>query len=122
MLAGGSDNDCLIGDTGNNHFVFNTQSDGLNQIVDFNIGDVLDFQHGSGMAFGNDLAVGAPIPERSPRPTLSLERLKARSVLQELASGTTPALQLSITTPTATPVAVLFNWLSWRTESSVNNG
>ena len=61
-LSGGSGNDVLVGGTGNDtltggagldQFVFNLKTEGLDQIKDFSLGDLIDFSHS---AFGNGLA------------------------------------------------------------------
>ena len=55
VLIGGTGNDTLTGGAGNDQFVFNATNEGLNQITDFSLGDLLDF---SRAGFGNGLAVG----------------------------------------------------------------
>jgi Ca2+-binding RTX toxin-like protein len=55
-LTGGGGGDLLRGGSGSDHFVYNSKSDGLDQIVDFQSGlDVLDF---SSAGFGKHLAAG----------------------------------------------------------------
>ena len=55
VLIGGTGNDTLTGGAGNNQFVFNATNEGLDQITDFHLGDLVDF---SRAGFGNGLAVG----------------------------------------------------------------
>lgn len=55
-IVGGAGADQLSGGPGNDHFVFNFKTEGLDQVMDFNSGDVFDF---SRSAFGNHLATGA---------------------------------------------------------------
>jgi Ca2+-binding RTX toxin-like protein len=53
-ITGGLGSDWLTGGAGKNHFVYNSTAEGMDHIVDFGSGDVLDFNHSS---FGN-LATG----------------------------------------------------------------
>jgi Ca2+-binding RTX toxin-like protein len=50
ILIGGLGSDTLVGGAGNDTFVFNSTADGLDHILDFSAGDVLQF---SSSAFGN---------------------------------------------------------------------
>jgi Ca2+-binding RTX toxin-like protein len=54
VLIGGTGNDTLTGGTGLDQFVFNATNEGLDQIKDFSLGDLIDFSH---IGFGNGLAV-----------------------------------------------------------------
>jgi Ca2+-binding RTX toxin-like protein len=57
VLVGGSGNDALLGGTGNDQFVFNATNEGLDQIYNFHVGDLIDF---AAAGFGNNLgAAGA---------------------------------------------------------------
>ena len=55
ILIGGAGNDTLTGGAGLDQFVFNLTNEGLDQIKDFSLGDLIDFSHSG---FGNGLAVG----------------------------------------------------------------
>jgi len=54
VLIGGSGNDTLVGGSGNDQFVFNATNEGLDQINNFHVGDLIDF---SAAGFGNRLGV-----------------------------------------------------------------
>jgi hypothetical protein len=54
-LIGGAGNDTLVGGAGNDHFVYNATNNGLDHIVDFALGDSIDF---AASAFGSRLATG----------------------------------------------------------------
>jgi Ca2+-binding RTX toxin-like protein len=54
-LTGGAGADQLWGGVGNDQFVFKAKTEGVDQIMDFTSGDLLNF---SRTAFGNHLAVG----------------------------------------------------------------
>ena len=55
VLIGGLGKDTLAGGAGNDHFVVNATNEGVDQIKDFAIGDVLDFAH---QGFAAQLAAG----------------------------------------------------------------
>src|SRR5258705_2901410 len=54
VLVGGSGNDALLGGTGNDQFVFKATNEGLDQIYNFHVGDLIDF---AAAGFGNNLGV-----------------------------------------------------------------
>ena len=54
-MIGGAGKDTLTGGAGLDQFVFNLTNEGLDQIKDFSLGDLIDFSH---LGFGNGLAVG----------------------------------------------------------------
>jgi Ca2+-binding RTX toxin-like protein len=53
VFIGGTGNDTLIGGAGNDQFVFNATNEGLDQILNFHVGDFIDF---ATAGFGSHLA------------------------------------------------------------------